>query len=52
MLRGQFQVNLLTFVLREWFRFIADVRISPLTVVALQQQGYDTPRVTAPCNSG
>ena len=27
-------------------RFIADVHISPLTVVALQQQGYDILRVT------
>jgi predicted nuclease of predicted toxin-antitoxin system len=27
-------------------RFIADVHISPLTVVALQQQGYDIFRVT------
>jgi predicted nuclease of predicted toxin-antitoxin system len=27
-------------------RFIADVHISPLTVVALRQQGYDTLRVT------
>lgn len=28
------------------FQFIADVHISPLTVVALQQQGYDILRVT------
>jgi predicted nuclease of predicted toxin-antitoxin system len=27
-------------------RFIADVHISPQTVVALQQQGYDILRVT------
>jgi hypothetical protein len=27
-------------------RFVADVHISPLTVIALQQQGYDTLRVT------
>ncbi len=27
-------------------QFIADVHISPLTVVALQQQGYDILRVT------